>query len=199
MIETVIFDIGKVLVDFDWELYLEQLEFDQKTRDVLVSAVFRHPDWTEIDRGVLSNEEIISRFITNAGGYEAEIRKLAENLGHSIKLCDYTMDWLRDLKRRGLNLYLLSNYGDLVYRTSVQELPFLELVDGVLFSWKCHLMKPAPAIYRRLLDTYGINPEKAVFLDDKAENLTGASVFGIKTILFQDYPQASRELEALLR
>ena len=81
MIETVIFDIGKVLVDFDWELYLEQLGFDQQTRDVLVSAVFRHPDWTEIDRGVLSNEEIISRFITNAGGYEAEIRKLAENLG----------------------------------------------------------------------------------------------------------------------
>lgn len=199
MIETVIFDIGKVLVDFNWERYLDQLDFDPQTRSVLASAIFLHPDWVEIDRGLLSNDEIIARFINNAGGYETEIHKLTETLGHTIKLFDYTMDWLKNLKNRGLKIYLLSNYGDLVYRTSVQELPFLDLVDGVLFSWKCHLLKPAPAIYRRLLDTFQILPETAVFLDDKTENLAGASVFSIKTILFQNYPQASRELEQLLQ
>ena len=44
MIETVIFDIGKVLVDFNWERYLDQLGFDHQTRNVLASAVFLHPD-----------------------------------------------------------------------------------------------------------------------------------------------------------
>lgn len=198
MIDTVIFDIGKVLADFSWDGYLEELGFDEKTRRVLISAVFRHQDWAEIDRGLLSNQEIIQRFIRNAGGYREEILKLAENLGHTVKLFDYTMDWLRSLKARGLRLYLLSNYGDLVYRTSRQELPFLSLVDGALFSWKCQLMKPAPAIYQKLLDTFQIDPSRAVFLDDRPENLDGASLFGIRTILFQEYHQASGELEAML-
>ena len=66
MIDSIIFDVGNVLAGFDWVSYLNRQPFDEKTKKILASAVFSHPDWVELDRGILSNEEIIRRFIRNA-------------------------------------------------------------------------------------------------------------------------------------
>ena len=96
---------------------------------------------------------------------------MAATLGETVTLRSYAMDWIKDLKARGFSLYVLSNYGDLVYQTSSGQLPFLELMDGVFFSWQHQLIKPAPAFYQKLLDTFRIQPEQAVFLDDRQENL----------------------------
>ena len=198
MIDSIIFDVGNVLAGFDWVSYLNRQPFDEKTKKILASAVFSHPDWVELDRGILSNEEIIRRFIRNAGGFEKEIRSMAATFGETVTLRSYAMDWIKDMKARGFSLYVLSNYGDLVYQTSSGQLPFLELMDGVFFSWQHQLIKPAPAFYQKLLDTFRIQPEQAVFLDDRQENLEGAASLGIHTILFQKYEQASQDLEDLL-
>ena len=56
MIDSIIFDVGNVLAGFDWVSYLNRQPFDEKTKKILASAVFSHPDWVELDRGILSNE-----------------------------------------------------------------------------------------------------------------------------------------------
>ena len=57
MIDTVIFDLGKVLVEYDWESYLKQFCFDEKTFQVLADAIFLSEAWILGDQGAVTPEE----------------------------------------------------------------------------------------------------------------------------------------------
>ena len=70
MITTVIFDIGNVLAAYDWEDALKRLGYSEETREIIGNAVFRSADWNEMDRGVLTLEELLQRFIKRAPEYE---------------------------------------------------------------------------------------------------------------------------------
>ncbi|MFQ9152908.1 MAG: hypothetical protein ACLR6B_16915 [Blautia sp.] len=70
MITTIIFDIGNVLAAYDWEGALRRLGCQDETFEAVADAVFRSPDWKEMDRGVLTLEELLQRFIRRAPEYE---------------------------------------------------------------------------------------------------------------------------------
>ena len=75
MITTVVFDIGKVLIGFDWDRYMREL-FDEETAVRVTGAMFGGGDWKELDRAVLSEEEVLGRFYAAEPGYRKEIRGL---------------------------------------------------------------------------------------------------------------------------
>ena len=62
-IDTVIFDIGRVLVDFQPDIPLNRHVPDPGLRSRLKAAVYSNPAWSEADRGILPEEEIIARFV----------------------------------------------------------------------------------------------------------------------------------------
>ena len=68
-------------------------------------------------------------------------------------------------------------------------------MDGIVFSCEVQELKPEEGIYRKLLKMYQLEPEKSVFLDDRAENCEGAGACGIHAIRFKDFKQAVRELK----
>lgn len=197
-IDTVIFDIGRVLVDFQPDIPLTRHFPDPSLQNRLKAAVYNNPAWSEADRGVLPESEIIARFVAADPSLETEIRKAYEYSWETIRLFPYTEDWIRSLKSRGLRVFCLSNYSRRLKETTAEELRFLPLTDGVLFSYACGLIKPDPEIYRLCFRTFHIRPEQAVFLDDNADNILAAQKEGLSTILFTDYQQASQELETLL-
>ena len=106
---NIIFDIGKVLIDFDFEDHVGKL-FDRETADAVIAATWHSPDWTELDRGVLSDEQVLRRFISNAPGYEREIREVFAKLGTIPKLRPTTIPMIKSLKAEGHKVYYLSNY-----------------------------------------------------------------------------------------
>ena len=71
-----------------------------------------------------------------------------------------------------------------MYRQSKEQLSFLRMLDGGIFSWKERLMKPDPDIYSLLIRRYGITSETAVFFDDCRENVEAARSSGINAVLF---------------
>ena len=77
------------------------------------------------------------------------------------------------------------------------DVKFLKYMDGTIFSCQVKELKPEAGIYRKLLDTYHLDPEKTVFIDDRKENCQGAEKQGIHTVHFQDFKQAAAELEKL--
>ena len=81
MITTIIFDIESVLAAYDWEDALRRLGCQDETFEAVANAVFRSPDWKEMDRGVLTLEELLQRFIRRAPEYEKEIRQVIHALG----------------------------------------------------------------------------------------------------------------------
>lgn len=194
-VDTIIFDMGKVLVDYDWETFLDGFHFPEEEREALAQAIFLSPDWVLQDRGC-PDEEVLNRFIQAAPEYEKDIRRVFSRLEGTVKKTDYAQTWVKYLKSQGYHLYVLSNYGETLLKKTRHLMPLKEM-DGAVFSCFVKAIKPEPEIYQYLLDTYPIDPEKAVFLDDREENLEAAEKFGIHTILFKDFKQAAAELEKM--
>ncbi len=197
MINTVIFDIGKVLTGYGWETYLRKVVPEEKAYRAVEKAVFLNPAWVEHDKGLLTEEEEILDFASAAPEYEAEIRKVYENLGECVWAVSYAIPWVQELKSQGFSVYALSNWPKHIYEQRGDKLAFLELMDGYVLSYREHLIKPDPAVFRLLLDRYQIKAEEAVFIDDTLVNIEAAAAFGIHGVHFRSFEQAKEELSRL--
>lgn len=197
MKNTVIFDIGRVLAGFGWEEYLRGIVPEETAYRAVEQAVFLSPDWEEHDKGLLTEEEEIQDFVSNAPEYEAEIRKTYENLGACIQKWDFSVPWVQELKQKGIRVFALSNWPKHIYDQREDKLDFLEFMDGYILSYREHLIKPDPAAFRLLMDRYQILPEESVFIDDRPENIKAAENLGILGILFHSREQAGEELRKL--
>lgn len=198
MIKNVIFDVGKVLVEYDPDSYMERLGFDLKTRQAVNQAMFQNPLWEESDRGKLSTEELLEKFIFNDKEYKEEITKAYQTVGNTIELFPYSVAWIKELKQRGYRVYILSNYAEVTYEQTKEKMEFLPYVDGAVFSFQCKWIKPEREIYEELCRKYSIEPRESVFLDDRLDNIEQARNLGFFGIQFESYEQAVRELERIL-
>ncbi len=198
MIKNIIFDVGKVLVEWQPMEAFRALGFDGQTAAAVAAATVESAEWDESDRGALPDEEILASFIRKAPEYEQEIRLFWQHLDLSIWQYDYARKWIAELKEQGYGVYILSNYGRQTFAcTREKALSFLEQVDGAVFSYEVNYIKPEPEIYQILLERYQLTPQECVFLDDRRENIAGADRAGIHTILFEDYAKARDELNRL--
>jgi len=197
MINTIIFDIGNVLLDFD---YLKQFRklFDEETAQVIADISIRKPEvWVEMDRGVLSYDEAVNLIIQGSPHLAQEIRLAVKELYDNVDSFPYAVDWVKDLKSRGYRIYILSNYGEKPFADSKVHMPFLQHVDGQLISYEIREVKPHAAIYQAICDRFSIIPGEAVFIDDSAANIAGAQAFGLNTVLFNNYEDAVDQLRQL--
>ena len=92
MIKNIIFDVGKVLVEYDPDGMMKKLGFDEETLQTVNQAVFQNELWNESDRGVLSPEELLEAFIANNPAYEKEIRQVIDAVGDTISLMPYAVE-----------------------------------------------------------------------------------------------------------
>lgn len=199
MINTVVFDIGMVLVYFRWKELFAQLGFEGDKFDKIAEATVHNPWWNEFDKGGMTVEEIIDKYAESAPEYKEDIAKIYDHKDEFAILYEYTIPWIRDLKERGYKVYILSNWSEPVYEANKDtHLRFLKETDGEVMSYREGMIKPAREIYELLCDRFNINPSEAVFLDDNAANVKAAQEFGLHTIHFKNYEQAKEELERYL-
>lgn len=180
---TVIFDLGNVLVAYDWKSYLKTFSFDDNAFDTIANAMFLNSDWEEGDRGA-DAEQWLSLFIENAPKYENEIRMVYKNLEKCVYLFPYTLKLIQFFRKNGYRILFLSNYSEYLYEKTKGTLSFIETFDGGVFSFEEKCIKPDKLIYERLLEKYHIAPEEALFFDDREENVRAAEELGIHGILF---------------
>ena len=199
MINTVIFDIGMVLVDFCWRQMLHDFGLEGDAFEKVANATVRHPAWEEFDKGIMTTEEVIDTFAESAPEYRKYIEQIFEDPTKMIAQYDYAKPWIKELKERGYRIYILSNWSKPTYEACLDnELDFLPLVDGAVFSFQEHLIKPDKRIFETICTRYNINPSEAVFLDDNDKNVVSSREFGLNTIHFKNYTDGRRELEELL-
>ncbi|MDE5933584.1 MAG: HAD family phosphatase [Lachnospiraceae bacterium] len=197
MIRTIIFDIGNVLADFTWEAHYRRFGYTGSRLERLTKATVKNDAWNEYDRGALSDEEVLQKFIDSDPEMEADIRKCLANVEGMVARNDYAIPWIQELKQKGYQTLYLSNFSEKAARECAKALDFLPYMDGGILSWQEKVIKPMPEIYQLLIDRYQLIPEECVFMDDTQKNLTGAEAFGIHTILFKNQEQAREELRRL--
>ena len=200
MIDTVIFDIGMVLVYFRWKELYADLGFEGEKFDIIANATVHNPWWNEFDKGELSTEEIIDIFAEKAPEYRSYIEKIYEDPTRMIAQFDYAKPWIKEVKERGYKVYILSNWSEPAYEANKDtHLRFLKSVDGAILSFREGMIKPDREIYQLLCNRFHIYPAEAIFLDDNVANVKAAKEFGMQAIHFRNYEQAREELESYLQ
>lgn len=199
MIQNIVFDIGNVLVDFCWKEHIEACGFAGETAERLGKAMMLSPVWNELDRGVWTNEELLDGFIEGAPELEQEIRAVFSDLSTIIRERSGSLEWICSLKDMGYRVYYLSNFSEKVKEEAAGDLSFLEEMNGGIMSYTVHLIKPDPAIYKKLFQWFDLKPEESVFLDDSAANIETAKQLGMYGILVESQEQARDNLEKLLK
>ena len=195
IIKNVIFDIGQVLLEFNWRAYMENDPVLKPVKDKLINATMANmKHWDENDRGVWSDEEFIARSIEIEPDIPDEIRYYMENVGKIIKEYKYSTPLIRKLKSMGYKVYILSNYGRRHFQQVIDHMSFLQEVDGRVVSYEVGLVKPEAEIFHVIVDKYCLNPSECVFLDDRADNIEAAVKEGMSGIVFDNIEQAVEEL-----
>ena len=194
MIRTIISDIGNVLSGFTWYDFYKSKGYSEEMVERLAKATVKSDIWKEYDRGVLSEEEILNLFIANDPELEEDLRKTLANVRGIMERYDYAIPWIEELKAKGYQFLVLSNFSRKVLRECWSELDFLPYVDGGILSCQDKLIKPMPEIYSLILSRYHLKPEECVFMDDILENVEAARRAGINAFVFENQEQAKQML-----
>jgi len=196
---NVIFDLGGVVIEWNPERILAGCYADSALRMLMKNALFQHPDWLDLDRGTLSEVNLVARLAQRTGRPVAELERLMDAVRESLHTKPETVALLDKLHARGIPLYCLSNvsagtFGHLRLRHS-----FWDVFRGIVISGDTHLMKPEREIFELLLRRYDLAPDDTVFVDDNEPNVMGARAVGMHAVWFKNAAQCEAELEKLLR
>lgn len=198
MIKNIVFDIGNVLAGFVWEDFYRSFGYSEEIFGKLANATVKNPMWNEMDRGAMSDEELLAGFIRNDPSIEGQIREVFENVRGMVRRYDYAIPWIRELKERGLGIYIISNFAHKAHMDCADALDFLKETDGAILSYQVKLIKPDPEIYRLLCSKYGLSTSECVFIDDVEKNVEAARAEGMEGIVFRSLEQVKGELAAML-
>lgn len=184
-ISTVIFDIGDVLVSANIKDYLvADPEVPNEIVDELLKLWFIDKDEVDDTMDLDTYREIVNKRM--GVEFSKYIPKLFKYNVDCVTAFDYTIPMIQDLKDKGYKVYYLSNWSawthDLLQEAG--KFDFLNLMDGGVFSYDVGYMKPDEEIYKILLNKYKINPEEAMFFDDREENIEAANKLGIHGVHF---------------
>ena len=196
--DIVIFDLGGVLLDWNpRHLYRKLFPGDEAAMENFLATVCT----TEWNRGqdagrfcAEATRQLTAAHPDKAALIEAYYARFDEMIAGPLQ---GTVDILAELRARATPLFFLSNYSAETFRLAPPRFPFLSwFADGIV-SGEHGVIKPDPAIYRLLIERCGVDPHRAVFIDDVAANADAARPFGIHPIHFRDPAQLRSDLAAL--
>lgn len=178
MIQAFIFDIGKVILDFDFQPALQRLSlqsspFDQGELNTLKLSY---------ESGKISRLEFLetSHQLLNFTGTTEEFTHLWQNIFH---LNSPMVELIESLAPR-YPLYLLSNTNDLHVEHFTEKFSVFSHFSGAIYSHEVQLMKPDPAIYAEAVRQFKVDPQSTVFIDDLAPNIESARKAGFHAIQY---------------
>lgn len=198
MIKNVVFDIGNVLVGFPVKAFLEKKGFPEDLLEPICIATVKSRWWNEIDRGVMSMDEIADRMAEDTPVLEPEIRKMMGDVSGIVTRFDHAIPWIEELKSKGLKTYCLSNFGVETWAQNQPALDFFSHLDGGVKSYEVRCIKPDREIYECLFKKYDLVPEECVFIDDLASNIDAAKALGMKGLVFMGYKNTKKALDELI-
>ena len=200
MIRNMVFDIGNVLMDFRWKEYMRSLFGEDETLiQTINQGIWHNGCWAAMDKGEMDGAATLRSAVAFAPQYEKEIKLTLDSVAHAFHKFEYSIPWIQELKRMGLNVYYLSNYSAFSVAANPGVLDFIPYMDGGVFSFEVKAVKPEPEIYRCLCDKYGLKPEECLFTDDVPANVKGAQACGFQGIVFEGYEKTYPVIMKALR
>jgi len=194
-IKDIVFDVGRVLVDFSYDAlfrFLRAHGADFQDIDAFVYQV----DLKAYEYGRISDED----FLDNIQGLlkdKADRSELRVRWVEIFTPIEEMLNWARHLKTH-YGIYLLSNTSVLHWRYLIQEYHLDTLGMGMMASFEVGAMKPEPEIFRAAEARFGLRPQTTLFIDDISENAAGAIACGWRGIHHVGIDDTQRKMTLLV-
>ena len=171
-IDAVIFDIGNVLLTFDYFI-AERGLLAHTGREVAPSVEELHPHRMAHESGTISRAEFV-KIVREAFAHDGPEDHFMEIWTRIFQVNTPMVDWARSLHGK-TPLFLLSNIGCIHHDHIFEEYDFFSTLfrDGV-YSYKAGVMKPEKRIFEIAREQFGVDPARTLYIDDLAENVQGA-------------------------
>lgn len=195
---VVIFDLGGVLIDWNPRyLYRKLFNGDDAAMEDFLANICTG-DWNvQQDAGrpladaykLLSDKHPDKKHLIEAWG-----ARFDEMMSGQI---EGTVAILEELYAKGVPLYALTNWSAETFPHALKRFAFFKRFRGIVVSGELKLIKPDMRIFQHLLDSYDLEAQDAVFIDDAPYNVAGAASLGIHGIHFTGPAPLRQALTAL--
>ncbi len=184
VVDVVVSDLGGVFFDWDPRHLYRKLIPDTVTRERFLTEVCS-PEWhAEQDLG-RSLEASCRDLASRHPEYAELIWAWSERNEEMVaSIFEDSVAILRDLRRRGIRCYVLSNMESETFALRCERYPFMSEFDGYVISSTEGVAKPDEEIYRRLLARFHLDPTQSLFVDDRGTNVDVASRLGFHAHVF---------------
>jgi FMN phosphatase YigB (HAD superfamily) len=196
VIEAVIFDLGNVLLFFDWEIAANRLcARTGRSRQELDHFIMTTPFVDQLSRGELSSQRFFE-IVRRDTGFDGDFAEFARIWSDIFTPNEPMIALARRLKGRVTRL-ILSNTTAIHMDHIFGQFPIARELEGLVLSHEVGLLKPDPRIYELALQRFGLRAERTVFIDDIPTNVDGARAAGLHGIHYQNPDQLRLELTKL--
>lgn len=191
-IEAIIFDLGGVILNIDYNL--TRVAFEKagvKNFDEMYSQSAADPLFRKLETGSISEKNFYEQ-INKQTGLSLSTMEI-QQAWNSMLLTfrEKSLEFIEKLKPR-YKLFLLSNTNHIhlknfrqIYLTKKREKPFEKYFDKVYYSCEIGLRKPDLASYEAVIKENNLEPSHIVFIDDSIQNIIAAKGIGLQTILLE--------------
>ena len=195
---AVIFDVGRVLYDWDPRILYRRLIADDRALDAFLRDVVTHEWHFQHDAGrdfADTSAELVALYPQHADLIAAWGPRFLESIGAPIAGMHALVD---ELEAADVPLFAITNFSHEFWPPfRARESAMFDRFRDVVVSGAEKLVKPDPAIYRLALDRFGLEAAQTVFIDDNAANVAGARDVGLIALHFVDEPTLRGQLRGL--
>ena len=183
---AVVFDLGKVLLDFDYRIAARALA----PRSRLDAEEFKRVvDQSPLLHRYESAEIGTAEFFAEVGrltGYHGSLAEFRAAFGDIFGEIPPMIALQRQLRERGVPTFIFSNTNEIAIGHVRDRFPFFAHFTGYVYSHEVGCMKPAPKIYKAIEAITALRGTDLLYLDDRAENIEAGAARGWQTILHHD-------------
>jgi glucose-1-phosphatase len=194
---TIVFDLGKVLVDFDYSIAGRKLASRATMAASELGQFLVHvPLIIRYETGLITSEEFYHE-VKAASGYLGNLEEFAALFADIFTPIEPMIQLHADLRARSFPTYIFSNTNELAVRFIRQSFPFFEKFDGYILSYEHQSMKPDAKLYEVVEAKTGARGPDILYLDDRPENVAAGAARGWQTILQQSPVETRAAIEHL--
>jgi len=198
----VIFDLGNVLVNVEYERFIVKLK-QNGVSDEQYMNFFKGGNYRLLgyESGDISTEEFVTKCLTGLN-LKMEHDEYANAFNDMFTEIEPMSSLVRRLKMENkYRLFLLSNTSPLHFEYITKQYDYVNLLEKFALSYELNSLKPDDIIYERTIEHLGIVPGESLFIDDLTENCEAAERHGIKAICYnkKDHAGFEKEFEKYLR
>jgi FMN phosphatase YigB (HAD superfamily) len=189
---AIIFDLGKVLVDFDYTIAAQKVAARSRKAPADLHAFLGcSPLLVQYERGLLTRQKFFEA-IRDAIGFQGDVVEFGSYFADIFTEMPGTIALHAELRRRGFKTFIFSNTNDLAIEHVRRNFPFFKNFDGYIFSYEVGGLKPQPEIYAAMETMTGKRGADLIYLDDRAENIETGLARGWRAILHES-PEKTRQ------